>query len=52
MSATGAISQAIVTQMNFANAMVKRQADVQNQFIEMIASSADMSRGQNVDISA
>lgn len=47
---TGAISQAMVTQMNFSMAMVKKQTEAQNSFIEMIAASADMTRGQTLDI--
>lgn len=49
---TGAISQALVTQMNFATSVMKKQAEAQTQFIEMIAASADMTRGQNLDVVA
>lgn len=49
---TGAISQALVTQMNFSASVMKKQVEAQNQFIEMIAASADMMRGQNLDVSA
>lgn len=49
---TGAVSQAMVTQMNFSASMLKKQADAQNGFIEMIAKTADASRGGNVDLFA
>lgn len=50
MSATGAISQAIVTQMNLNMSLVKKQAEVQQGLVEMIATATDMMRGQNLDI--
>ncbi len=50
MSATGPISQAIVTQMNLNMSLVKKQAEVQKGLVEMIEAATDMMRGQNLDI--
>jgi hypothetical protein len=47
---TGAVSQAMVSQMNFSMAMVKKQTEAQQGLIEMIAASADALRGQTLDI--
>lgn len=47
---TGAVSQAMVTQMNFSMSMVKKQAEQQQGLIEMIMASTDAMRGQNLDI--
>ncbi len=47
---TGAISQAIITQMNASMGMMKKQAEAQQGLIEMIAASADTLRGQTLDI--
>lgn len=48
---TGAISQAVVNQMNFSMAMVKKQNDAQKGLIEMIMATVDQTRGQNLNIS-
>lgn len=47
---TGAISQAIVNQMNFSVAIVKQQNEAQKGLIDMIMATVDANRGQNVDI--
>lgn len=49
---TGAISQAMVTQLNFSMAMVKKQNEAQQGLIEMITATVDQNRGRNLDISA
>lgn len=49
-SVTGAISQAMVTQMNFSVSMLKKQNEAQQGLIEMITASADALRGQTLDI--
>lgn len=48
---TGAVSQAMVTQLNFSMSMVKKQNEAQKGLIEMIMATVDQTRGQNLNIS-
>lgn len=48
---SGAISQAILTQIGASVAMVKNANQTQQAIVEMVAATVDANRGQNLNIS-